>query len=341
MEIINQTGELLHLSFFERERKQVESGRVLGSLLAGNFVSGGGSTFRAELLPAVHPISSDAAYPDWWLAACIAAVANIGVAPGISNRYRQHGDNMGLGTGADEQPRIQRGELPWRQWMLTNLLEDDSITVAHLSAAFIALRFGLRIAATLEPAGARGLLVVDHERAASMLGSLPAPGAGAVRSRAILRALAADPFDGATAIDLEIAMLHEAQFPQPQPSAPLIALETRSKLSLAWFEEVLANRDLLRAFAEEREDLENTTLVILTASDVDPTPLIELVDSDSLLGGPLYDITLLPGPVTTPAKRLLAHRATTRLSALRSPPEYQRLPVHPAVERAESYRAGG
>src|SRR5437588_789652 len=78
-------------------------GRVLGRLLAGNFVSGGASTFRSSLLPAILPIAPEAAYPDWWIAACIAAVAEITHDNLSSNRYRYHGANMGLGSGPQHQ----------------------------------------------------------------------------------------------------------------------------------------------------------------------------------------------------------------------------------------------
>ena len=96
-------------SFVEAHGTQLTRGRVLGRLLAGNFVSGGASTFRASLLPAIHPIPQDAAYPDWWIAANVAAVAEIDHVPGCANLYRYHGANMGLGSGR-ERPAPHPGQ---------------------------------------------------------------------------------------------------------------------------------------------------------------------------------------------------------------------------------------
>ena len=77
MEVIDAHGDVIHPSFFSYARIAPSDGRVLGRLLGGNFVSGGACTFRSSLLPAVAPIDADAAYPDWWIAACVAAVAEV------------------------------------------------------------------------------------------------------------------------------------------------------------------------------------------------------------------------------------------------------------------------
>ena len=99
MEVIDSSGHVRRAVVLRASTRAPTEGRVLGRLLAGNFISGGAATFRASLLPALQPIASEAAYPDWWIAACIAAVAEIRLAPGIGNRYRHHGANMGLGSG--------------------------------------------------------------------------------------------------------------------------------------------------------------------------------------------------------------------------------------------------
>lgn len=136
MTIIDADGAVLSPSFFEANGTQLTRGRVLGRLLGGNFVSGGASTFRAALLPAVHPIVDDAAYPDWWIAATIAAVAEIDHVPGCANLYRYHGANMGLGSGAGDMHRILGEEIPWRRWMLRNLVHDPTVSAADLRAAY-------------------------------------------------------------------------------------------------------------------------------------------------------------------------------------------------------------
>jgi glycosyltransferase involved in cell wall biosynthesis len=334
MAVTDAEGRITHPSFFERERMITPNGRVLGNLLAGNFVSGGASTYRASLVPAIFPIEESAAYEDWWTACCIACVAEIQTVEGIANLYRFHGANDSLGRA--DQPVIQRRELNWRRWMFRHLLDDDTITVAQLDTALASFRFGLRAAALDRPGGARSLLEPDPLTAAADLLELPPVAAGGARSRALLRALAADPFDGAVLIDLELALMQEAQLPQPSPGPPLSVLASRQHLSVAWLDEVLANPELLRAYGQEADALDRTTLAILSGPNADYSRLVELVDSDPRLSDEDCEITLINAPVTPPATRLLAHRASSLLTAREPDPGYESLPLHPAVERAVS-----
>jgi glycosyltransferase involved in cell wall biosynthesis len=115
MEMIDAHGQTTHPSFFALNGIHPTDGRVLGRLLANNFVSGGASTFRASLLPAIHPIADEAAYPNWSIAACVATVAEIAFDPGIANRYRYHGANIGLGAGPEQLKLMYGRELPWRR----------------------------------------------------------------------------------------------------------------------------------------------------------------------------------------------------------------------------------
>lgn len=325
MQVVGADGSVIHPSFFTRENVQVADGRILGRLLSGNFVSGGASTFRASLLPALYPIASEAAYPDWWIAACIASVASIGVAPGVANRYRQHGDNMSLGSTAADQPKIQRWELPWRRWMYSHLIHDKTIDAGHIHSAFASLQFGLRAAALLSPDGARGLLMPDREAAAELLATVPAAGPGAQRSRALLHALAADPFDAALAIDLELALRQESQFTPPAPPPPLIELDLRADVILAWLDELLSERMLLASF-RDRADRDATSLVILAPDGAPLEPLITMVSADAALSGPDFDLRVITAPATTPARRLLAARGSSVLT-LRAPAEgFESLP---------------
>jgi glycosyltransferase involved in cell wall biosynthesis len=342
MEIIGADGSVVHPSFFAREQVQAGTGRILGSLLGGNSVSGGASTFRASLLPALYPFVAEAAYPDWWIAACVSCVASIGIAPGIANRYRQHGENMSLGSTAADQPKIQGWELPWRRWMYSHLVNDETIEAGHLHAALASLQFGLRAAAYTSPAGARGLLAPDRAAAAALLATLPAAGPGAPRSRALLAALAADPFDAATAIDLEMALQRESQLGQAAPPPPLIELDSRPEVALAWLDEVLSDHTLLTAFRTEA-DRDSTSLVILAPPHAQLEPLITLVSADAELSGPDFDIRVITAPATTPARRLLAARATTVLTRRSPPMGYESVPPleigGAAVGQAHAVRA--
>jgi len=159
MEVIDSAGQTIFPSFFAQQGIVPTEGRVLGRLIADNFVSGGASTFRSSLLAAFHPIPRDAAYPDWWIAACVAAVAEIALVEGVTNRYRYHGSNMGFGATPERQIQIHRLELPWRRWLMRHLIDDDTITVPDVRAALDRWSQCVRLAALGEPLGARALLV--------------------------------------------------------------------------------------------------------------------------------------------------------------------------------------
>lgn len=315
MEVIDEHGATLHPSFFAMQNHQIHDGRVLGRLLAGNFVSGGASTFRASLLPAVHPIAPDAAYPDWWLAANIAAVAEIASLPGTFNRYRQHGANMGLGASAEKIDHILRDEIPWRRWMLRHLVQDDSISGAELLAAYRSWEYGLlRAAGTVTDARALAEPAdVGHGR------GLAQEGAAALRAgdpdraaRLLLRALAEDPWDGAARIDVELA-LRAAEPLARATSEPLCALPARRRVTLARVDGLLTHPELLQAYAENVDGDDDATLVVLTRSELDVPLLVELVARCGLGGEAAADLLAQPEPRTLPAQRLLGARASAVL----------------------------
>jgi hypothetical protein len=329
MEMIDAAGHTTHPSFFALKGIQPADGRVLGRLLGNNFISGGASTFRASLLPALHPIAEEAAYPDWWIAACVAAVAEIVNDTAIANRYRSHDANMGLGASPARAAEIYRHELTWRRWMMRHLVDDDSVSPGDMHAALQAWNMGLATAAAGAGVSARELL----EPGAS--GVLAArAGVGLPDSRTLMRAFSCDPFDGALAVDLTVALHREAQQAVPAPSAPLIAFEARPRLTLAWLDELTARPELLRAFAAETADDGDATLGVLFPRGADLSSLVALVESDELASREGCDITALPEPVTPPARALLAARACARLGEGDASAPYSDLPVHAAFERA-------
>lgn len=332
MEVIGPSGETLHPSFFAWRGEQPSAGRVLGRLLAGNFISGGASTFRSDLRPAFHPIAPDAAYPDWWLAACIAAVAEIRYDPGIGNRYRFHGANMGLGADSAQQLWIQRREIPWRRWMLSHLIDDDAVAPQTLPEIYGGWRFALLAAASIEPGGAAALLEPDPAGAAAVLAA-PGHDGPAALSRRLLRALAHNPFDGAAAIDLEVALGREAALPAAPPSPPLAAVALGEDPTVAWIEELLAVPELIGAFAAEVSAGRPSTLLVLTPPSGDVGALAGLVENDPRISGDACDIAVLARPRTTPAAMLLAARASACLTLAEPPAPFDRLPRHPAAGR--------
>jgi hypothetical protein len=318
MTIIDNDGAVLSPSFFEAHNTQLTRGRVLGRLLAGNFVSGGAATFRASLLPAVHPIADDAAYPDWWIAATIAAVAEIDVVPGCANLYRYHGANMGLGSGAGDLHRILRSEIPWRRWMLRHLVHDPTVSAADLRAAFNSWEHGL-VSAALGAGLAPSDVVTTTAQGRDRSVAAAAAGATALRAgdpdraaRLLLNAIAEDPWNGGARLDLEIALQQAASLPAPGAAAPLA---TGARVTLAAAADLLRAPELLQSYASETRAADDATLVVVYEDQQELQDLAALVARLGLDGEDSPDIAAQPAPATLPAQRLLAASATATLGA--------------------------
>jgi hypothetical protein len=332
MEVIDAAGTVTAPSFFAQQGHAPAGGRILGSLLGGNTVSGGAAMFRAALLPCVAPIDPSAAYPDWWLAANIAAVAEIAVLPGIFNRYRFHGANMGLGAGPERLDTILAAEIPWRRWMLRHLVGDDTVTTEHLLAAFRSWEHSLLRATAGAGGGARPLAPVDA--AAQHRARLGADhGAALLRAddphgavRALLAALGDDPWDGAARFDLEVAFRAAAARPAPAgaPAPPVSVLPARRAVTLAWAGALAAEPDALRAYAARTGDGDDATLLVLTRGDADLHALVDLVGALGLDRAGAADLLAQPEPATLPARRLLAARAGAVLGP--APADWPALP---------------
>jgi glycosyltransferase involved in cell wall biosynthesis len=336
MEVMDADGNTIHPSFFAWKQDEPTNGRVLARLAKDNFVSGGASTFRASLMPAIWPIPADAAYPDWWLATNIAAVSEIVHDPASANRYRFHGANMGLGADRPKLLAIERRELPFRRWMMHNLMADETISLADIGQFFVRWRAALVHAGLSTGLSVRTLMEVDREGAATELTRAESLPHGRERCLALVRALAHDPFDGATLTDLEIAIMEATSQRRlwPEPSQPLILLESRRELTVGFLEELMARPELLRAYAQATSASGDGTLVILTPPDADLAPLVALVESDPVLSDARCDLQALTEPGSTPGRRLLAGRACAVLSGGGVPEAYAGLPAHACVGAA-------
>jgi glycosyltransferase involved in cell wall biosynthesis len=336
MEVIDADGNTIHPSFFAWKKEDASDGRVLARLARDNFVSGGASTFRASLLPAIWPISPDAAYPDWWIATNVAAVSEIVYDRANANRYRFHGSNMGLGADRPKLLAIERRELPFRRWMMHHLVADDTVSLAELGQFVFRWRGALAHGGMSAGASVRTLLEVDRDAAAAEIAYAESLPHGRERCLALVRALAHDPFDGATGTDLEIAIMEATGQPQlwPEPSPPLILLEARAELTLGFLDEVLERPERLRAYAEATAASGDGTLVILAPPGADLAPLVALVESDPVLSDPRCDLQACTEPASTPGRRLLAGRACAVLSLGDVPEAYRGLPVHASVAAA-------
>jgi glycosyltransferase involved in cell wall biosynthesis len=337
MEVIDADGATLHPSFFTWKQDTPSNGRVLARLVKDNFVSGGASTFRASLMPAIWPIPADAAYPDWWIATNIAAVSEILYDPANANRYRYHGGNMGLGADRTAVLAIERRELPYRRWAMRNLTADETIDLRSLSEIVMRWRAAVGHSALSNDGTIRGILPRDEQSAAAELATAAAHPVGLERCRALVRALSHDPLDGATSIDLDVAFLQASELhAPPAPLAqPLTSLQTRPVLVLAWLDDLVSRPELLHDFARESLARDDLTLAILTADGVDLSGLIALVEADPALNDERCDLRVIAEPGTWPAQRLLAARASATLTAAGAPAGYVELPAHGAMATAQ------
>ena len=211
MELIDADGALLHPSDLRHNRVEPRSGRVLGALLAANFISAPALMFRASLMDRVCPIPAVAPYQDWWFAARAAEVSEIGFVDATLARYRRHGENMNWGAQNGRLLDHYERELPWRRWMLSNL-RTEQVPVDELVAAH-----GFMVQTAHQIAQGRGrplaevVPVTDDDRrraqsdvaaARPLLADADFQGAAA----AFTRALAADPWNYAATTGLEHAL---------------------------------------------------------------------------------------------------------------------------------------
>jgi GT2 family glycosyltransferase len=202
LEVIDAEGRTLHPSFWAAEGVQPRRGRVLGELLRRNFVSGGGLMVRAALRARFVPIPPEIAWEDWWIAARVAEVAELDYCPEPVYRYRLHGRNMNLGVPPERRGPLLAAELPTRRFLLRNAIgavsAADALEGCRLFEETLALS-----ARTLAVAPAELVDVGAEDRVAA--GTAAAAGLAAWlagdeedATRALVRAIACDPFDDVT-----------------------------------------------------------------------------------------------------------------------------------------------
>ena len=88
----------------------------------------------------------------------------------------------------------------------------------------------------------RDVMPRDEVAAAAEQQTAAAHPVGLERCRALARALSHDPLDGATTVDIDVAFLQASELNAPPAplGQPLISLETRPTLVLAWLHDLVA-----------------------------------------------------------------------------------------------------
>jgi hypothetical protein len=327
MRVINEHGELLEHSFLRSRALEPHEGRILGPLVAGNWVGTSAITLRSSLLPAVSPLPSEAPYADWALAVSVAAVAEVGLVPGSSYDYRLREGNMLFGAGPERAAKLQRKEIPWRRWMLANLTADESVSLPELEAALRAFQLCLSASSVAEPGRMPWRPTGNGEARPA---ALPEPGPGAPRSRALLRSLAQDPLDGSLLTDLGLALLQERSFAPRTPPPAVSTLVARRNVTVAALDEIVGRPGLLHAFAAQTTGDLDASLVILASPESDLRALATLFQSDPALRSDELEAVVIATPVTPPAWAWIAARASSRLGLHGLDGPIGELALHPA-----------
>ncbi|MDX6569923.1 MAG: hypothetical protein QOH15_2501 [Gaiellales bacterium] len=263
MEIVDAGGALIHPSFFGYSGfGTVPRGRILGTLLHRNVVTTSSILVRASLRERFMPIPEELVYSDWHVAVRVAEVAAIEHLDEALVSYRSHSSNMSLGGTGNKFFSDMRHNVRITRWHLRNL-EIAAVTPGELvAAAQSMLTHATRAAAELGCWAADVLPVTRADRDAAAEACRAAHSAyrrgehpAALVSR--VRALAANPWDGAAHADLMIAAARVD--PSSVRARPP---ETRTVGVLAFADELLAAPELLEAYAAAVSDADDVTLLI-------------------------------------------------------------------------------
>jgi hypothetical protein len=295
MDIIDADGALVDPSYHRSYDVPTHVGRVLGPLLERNFVPGGTMMFRAADRTLYHPIAEHASVQDWWIAANVAAVAELAYVDRPMAHYRLHGANDSHGADEQRNARLRANDLKFRRWMLGHL-DLSAVTLPDLVRGWFAyqselagmsraLGEPLEQLAPVSPADAqRGRLHLARGRIARDRGDIERA------VRILVVAVAADPLSAAARDEL-----HELIHGRLPPGEPL---DVRGFVTLTAAEELLADAGLLRAYASVFDGHDDATLLIY-ASQADPslgTRLAQLVSSAGLDGPGSPDMVAVFGP---------------------------------------------
>jgi hypothetical protein len=265
MQVVDADGRVTAPSFWRSVRIEPQRGRIYGRLIGGNCVSGGSMMVRASLKERFHPFPKEAAWEDWWIALKVAETAEIDFLPEPVYRYRNHGRNMSLGAAGEQRRKSVQIELAYRRWLLLTLQPGEATIheAARAWSTFGALigklqEEGVDLRPVLPTTAAHRARSKDAFAAGRSLAGTDRDGAACH----FVRALANDlQHEGAVRAMHEI--LHEAgpeQEPEPEPPAALEGV--RRVATVAFADELVADRELLLAYGRSFGADDDATLVV-------------------------------------------------------------------------------
>ena len=232
----------------------------------GNVALASTIILRNELAQHAFPIPKGAPYVDWWVTARIAAVAEIDWVDDVRVGYRQHGENLTLGATGMLRVRETLKCAEVRRQLLVHGAADH-LTDKQLLDAWKAWE-GAALTAVNQAGSAYVPLfpISDEENAASALHhrrSKDATIGGDLRTafRESLVSVACNPSDG-TAREwfYELADLGARAIAEPADVDPLG--EARNFVTLAYAEELVAEPQILAAYASVVCEEDDATLAV-------------------------------------------------------------------------------
>lgn len=234
MEVIDGAGRPTRPSKYDWYGELPVIGRALGRLLAQNEATTSSITLRTDLAQAIPPTPAWAWCRDWWLAAHVAATHEVDALRDPVARYRIHGDNVSAQDAHSERAvRLWERDLRVRRLLLRDL-DLRNATLDELAVAWARFAGFLQKVAQVRGIGQRDVVPVaeedrreaegQRERARALLASAGSGAVGgdaggdgavsggvddgfraAIAGRAAIKAMAADPFDPASAQLFEAA----------------------------------------------------------------------------------------------------------------------------------------
>ena len=130
--MVDNDGNITAPSFFKHFSMNPPQGKILGQLIRKNSVSGGGMMFRSSLRERIFPMPWFAPWEDWWIAVRTAEISEISVLPGAPIYfYRNHDNNMNLGSDAAKTASLLLQEVHLLRWMLA-CVDRTTITLTDL-----------------------------------------------------------------------------------------------------------------------------------------------------------------------------------------------------------------
>ncbi len=210
MEVIDGAGRVTRPSKYDWYGELPVVGRAFGRLLAQNEATTSAVTARTALARAVPPLDGSVWCRDWWIAAHIAAAHEVDAVDGPVARYRIHGDNVSAQDAQSERAvRLWERDLHVRRTFLRTL-DLTNATLDELALAWA--RFAGFLAKVAEARGIAQTAVVpvseaDRAEAAALRGRAQAllDADPAAAGRTAVKAMAADPFEPASAQLFEAA----------------------------------------------------------------------------------------------------------------------------------------